>query len=98
MSLPLIHIPTGHGDAVLCLQIHRSTVWAGLYPSLAAEAPLQIGVASRRTPARRVGRDLVIGGEHFPFHSTQLRRAIVWLDHHGVRTREAGETARAGAR
>lgn len=87
-ELALTHIPTGHGEHVLCLQVHRQTVWAGLYPTRDAGAPLEIGVAARRTGARRCGRDLVIGGQAFPFHSTQMRRAIVWLDHHGVHTRE----------
>lgn len=87
--MQLTHIPTGHGGAVLCLQVQRDSVWAGLYATRAAGAPQEIGVAARRTGVRRHGLNLVVGGQAFPFHRTQLRRAIVWLDGHGVRTTEA---------
>ncbi|KAF1697968.1 hypothetical protein CSC62_07420 [Pseudoxanthomonas jiangsuensis] len=87
--MQLTHIPTGHGGAVLCLQVHRDDVWAGLYATRACGAPQEIGIAARRTGAQRDGQHLVVGGQAFPFHRTQLRRAIAWLDRHGVRTREA---------
>lgn len=88
-TCPLTHIPTGHGDQVLCLQVHTGTVWAGLYPSMAAGAPLEIGVAARRSGARIRGHHLVVGEQAFPLDRAPLRCAVVWLDHHGVRTREA---------
>lgn len=88
MTFALTHIPTGRGGAVVCLQVGAEHIWAGLYATRASRAPQDIGVAARRSGARRRGRSLVIGGQAFPFHGTQLRRAIVWLDHHGVRTRE----------
>ncbi|MBD9368828.1 hypothetical protein [Xanthomonas sp. XNM01] len=84
----LINIPTGIRGQVLCLQLLGAHVWAGLYASPYTQSPLELSVAPRRAPARRRGRQLVIGGQAYPMHSTQLRRAVVWLDHHGVRTTE----------
>ncbi len=89
-ALAVIEIPTGHGRQVLSLQVHTATVWAGLYPSPSTGAPLEIGVAARRTGAHRRGSDLVIGGQPFPLDRGPMRQAIVWLDHQGVRTRESG--------
>lgn len=91
----MAHIPTGHGEHVLCLQIHTTTVWAGLYPAREAEAPTQIGVAPRRSAARAVDGNLFIAGELFPLRKAELRRAVLFLDRHGVRTRDGRE---AGAR
>lgn len=82
----LINIPTGIRGQVLCLQLLGAHVWAGLYATAYTQAPLELSVASRRAAARRRGRQLVIGGLAYPMHSTQLRRAVVWLDQHGVRT------------
>ena len=86
MSLALTHIPTGRGDAVLCLQAQRHVVWAGLYPKPEAGAPLEIGIAARRTGVRTRGNQLLVGDQSFPFHHrTYLRRALLWLDQQGVR-------------
>lgn len=91
MSLALTHIPTGRGGAVLCLQAQRDIVWAGLYPKAEAGAPLEIGVAARRTGVRTRGNRLLVGGQPFLFHHrTALRRALLWLERQGVRiTHEA---------
>lgn len=90
MSLALTHMPTGTGAAVLCLQAQRDTVWAGLYASPAAGAPLEIGVAARRTGVRTRGNQLLVGDQAFRFHHrTYLRRALLWLDRQGVRITEA---------
>lgn len=86
MSLALTHIPTGRGAAVLCLQAQRHIVWAGLYPKAEAGAPLEIGVAARRTGVRTRGNQLLVGGQAFRFHHrTHLRRAVLWLELRGVR-------------
>ena len=85
----LVHIPTGHGQCVLCLQVHRDSIWAGEYATRAAQAPQEIGLAARRTGARRHGQALVVGGQHFALTRAQLRRAVAWLSAHGVHTKEA---------
>lgn len=86
MSLALTHIPTGRGGAVLCLQAQRHIVWAGLYPKAEAGAPLEIGVAARRTGVRTRGNQLLVGDQAFRFHHrTHLRRALLWLERQGVR-------------
>lgn len=90
MSLALTHLPTGTGAAVLCLQAQRDTVWAGLYPKPEAGAPLEIGVAARRTGVRIRGNHLLVGEQAFRFHHrTYLRRALLWLEPQGVRITEA---------
>jgi len=86
VSLALTHVETGRGEAVLCLQAQRHIVWAGLYPRASAGAPLEIGIAARRTGVRTRGNALIVGRQAFPFHHrTQLRRAVIWLERQGVR-------------
>lgn len=86
MNLAITHVETGRGAAVLCLQAQRHIVWAGLYAGHEAGAPLDIGIAARRTGVRTRGNTLIVGRQAFPFHHrTYLRRAVIWLERQGVR-------------